>query len=73
MGNVLSARKFIIPEVHLGALVLHDVPGHEIVFAPDYARPKRDGQLGFAIGVDDQSTLRRNAIVVVRPIRCSRD
>jgi hypothetical protein len=48
MGNVLSARKFVISEVRLGALVLHDVPGHEIVFAPDYAPPKRDGQLGFA-------------------------
>ena len=48
MGDVLSARKFVIPEVRLGALVLHDVPGNEVVFAPDYAPPKRDGQLGFA-------------------------
>lgn len=47
-GNVLSARKFTIPEARLGALVLHDVSGHEVVFAPDYAPPRRDGQLGFA-------------------------
>ena len=62
MGTVLSARKFIIPEVHLGALVLHDVPGHEIVFAPDYAPPKNDGQLGFAF-------LRNYTVVVDFPGR----
>jgi hypothetical protein len=59
---VLSARKFTIPEVHLGALVLHDVPGHEIVFAPDYAPPKKDGQLGFAF-------LRNYTVVVDFPGR----
>jgi hypothetical protein len=47
-GNVLSARKFVIPEIRIGALVLHDVPGHEMVFSPDYAPPRKDGQLGFA-------------------------
>lgn len=62
MGHVLSARKFVIPEVRLGELVLHDVPGHEIVFAPDYTPPKRDGQLGFAF-------LRNYTVVVDFPGR----
>jgi len=62
MGNVLSARKFIIPEVRLGALVLHDVRGNEVVFAPDYAPPKKDGQLGFAF-------LRNYTVVVDFPGR----
>ena len=62
LGNVLSARKFVIPEVRLGALVLHDVPGEEMVFAPDYAPPKKDGQLGFAF-------LRNYTVVVDFPGR----
>jgi len=62
MGHKLSARKFVNPEVRLGALVLHDVPGHEMVFSPDYEPPKRDGQLGFAF-------LRNYTVVVDFPGR----
>ena len=62
LGNVLSARKFVIPEVRLGALVLHDVPGNEIIFPPDYGPPKKDGQLGFAF-------LRNYTVVVDFPGR----
>ena len=47
-GNDLQGRVFIVPELRLGNLTVHDVPGTESVFAPGYAPPDRDGMLGFS-------------------------
>jgi hypothetical protein len=48
MGNQLEARTFVIPELKLGNLVIRDVPGSEIVYAPGFAPPGKSGHLGFA-------------------------
>jgi len=47
-GNELQGRTFVVPELRVGALTVRDVPGTELVFAPDAAPADRDGVLGFA-------------------------
>jgi hypothetical protein len=46
-GNELQGRTFVVPELRVGALTVRDVPGTELVFAPDVAPADRDGVLGF--------------------------
>jgi len=47
-GNELQGRTFVVPELRIGGLTVHDVSGTELVFAPDFVPPDRDGKLGFA-------------------------
>jgi len=47
-GRELQGRTFVVPELRVGDITVHDVPGTELVFAPDFVPPDRDGTLGFA-------------------------
>jgi len=47
-GNEVQGRTFVVPELRVGTLTVRDVPGTELVFAPDAAPADRDGVLGFA-------------------------
>jgi predicted aspartyl protease len=45
-GDVHTAKEFVLDEIALGTLRVHDVAGQELVFANDYAPPNRDGYVG---------------------------
>jgi hypothetical protein len=46
LGQPHVAREFVLEAVALGSLELRNVPGQELVFAPDFAPPNRDGYVG---------------------------